>query len=120
MSVEAKTAIIEHLGRQHQAMVALLAELVGIDSGSYNKAGVDAVEDRLRAWLEAAGIACEIFPDTNALAAAWRRGCPAAGRRQPADRADGSLRHRVSRRHGRAAAVPDRRQPGIRARESPI
>jgi hypothetical protein len=36
MSVEAKTAIIEHLGRQHQAMVALLAELVNIDSGSYN------------------------------------------------------------------------------------
>jgi len=62
MSVEAKTAIIEHLGRQHQPMVALLAELVSIDSGSYNKRGVDAVEDRLRVWLEAAGIACEIFP----------------------------------------------------------
>ena len=63
MSVEAKTAIIEHLGRQHQAMVALLAELVNIDSGSYNKGGVDAVEARLRAWLEAAGIACEDFPN---------------------------------------------------------
>jgi len=62
MTVEAKTAVIEHLGRQHQAMVALLAELVGIDSGSYNKAGVDQVEDRLRAWLEAAGIPCELFP----------------------------------------------------------
>ncbi|MGH7114134.1 MAG: M20/M25/M40 family metallo-hydrolase, partial [Stellaceae bacterium] len=62
MSIEAKTAIIEHLGRQHQAMVALLSELVGIESGSYNKAGVDAVEARLRAWLEAAGIACEMFP----------------------------------------------------------
>src|SRR5437764_14353614 len=62
MSVEAKTAIIEHLGRQHQAMVNLLADLVNIDSGSYNKRGVDAVGDRLRAWLEAAGISCEIFP----------------------------------------------------------
>lgn len=62
MSVEAKTAILEHLGRQHQAMVALLAELVGIESGSYNKAGVDAVQARLRAWLEAAGISCEMFP----------------------------------------------------------
>src|SRR5215469_15196083 len=61
MSVEAKTAILDHLGRQHQAMVALLAELVGIDSGSYNKRGVDAVEDRLRVWLEAAGIPCELF-----------------------------------------------------------
>ena len=63
MSSEAKTAIIEHLGRQHQAMVTLLAELVSIDSGSYHKAGVDRVEDRLRAWLEAAGIACESFPN---------------------------------------------------------
>ncbi len=63
MSVEAKTAIIEHLGRQYQAMVALLAELVNIDSGSYNKRGVDAVGDRLRALLEAAGIACETFPN---------------------------------------------------------
>jgi glutamate carboxypeptidase len=63
MSLEAKTAIIEHLGRQHQAMVALLADLVNIDSGSYDKCGVDAVGDRLRAWLEAAGISCETFPN---------------------------------------------------------
>jgi len=62
MSIEAKTAILEHLGRQQQAMVALLAELVNIDSGSYNKRGVDAVGERLRAWLEAAGISCEMFP----------------------------------------------------------
>jgi glutamate carboxypeptidase len=63
MSVEAKTAVIEHLGQQHQAMVALLADLVNIDSGSYNKRGVDAVGDRLRAWLEAAGMSCDIFPN---------------------------------------------------------
>jgi glutamate carboxypeptidase len=63
MTIETRTAILEHLGRQHQAMVALLAELVGIDSGSYNKRGVDAVEARLRAWLEAAGIPCELFPN---------------------------------------------------------
>src|SRR5215467_1012151 len=62
MSVEAKTAVIEHLGRQHHAMVELLADLVNIDSGSYNKRGVDAVGDRLRAWLETAGIPCEMFP----------------------------------------------------------
>ena len=61
MSVELKTAIIEHLGRQHQAMVTLLADLVNIDSGSYNKRGVDAVGDRLRVWLDAAGIPCETF-----------------------------------------------------------
>ena len=59
---EARTEIVEYLGRRHQAMLTLLAELVNIDSGSYNKRGVDAVEDRLRAWLENAGIACEMFP----------------------------------------------------------
>jgi glutamate carboxypeptidase len=56
---EARSAIVEHLGRQHGAMVGLLAELVNIDSGSYNKRGVDAVGARLRAALEEAGIACE-------------------------------------------------------------
>ena len=63
MSVEAKTAILEHLGRQHQAMVGILADLVNIDSGSYNKRGVDAVGDRLRVFLEAAAIPCETFPN---------------------------------------------------------
>ena len=63
MSIEARTAVVEHLGRQHQAMVALLGELVNIESGSYNKSGVDAVESRLRAWLEASGIRCEMFPN---------------------------------------------------------
>jgi len=62
MSIDAKTAILEHLGRQHQTMVALLAELVNIDSGSYNKRGVDAVGDRLRTFLDAAGIPSEVIP----------------------------------------------------------
>jgi glutamate carboxypeptidase len=65
MSIEVKTAILEHLGRQHQAMVGLLADLVNIDSGSYNKRGVDAVGDRLRVFLETAGIPCESFPNDN-------------------------------------------------------
>ena len=63
MEAAAKTALLEHLGRQHQAMVGLLAELVGIDSGSYNKHGVDQVVERLRVWLAAAGIPCELFPN---------------------------------------------------------
>jgi glutamate carboxypeptidase len=102
MSVEAKTATIEHLGRQHQAMVSLLADLVNIDSGSYNKRGVDAVSDQLRTWLEAAGIPCETFPNEI-----WRlRGgaYPSHRRRQPADRADGSPRHRIPRWRRRPAA----------------
>jgi glutamate carboxypeptidase len=63
MSIDARTAILEHLGRQHQAMVGVLADLVNIDSGSYNKRGVDAVGDRLRGFLEAAGIPCETVPN---------------------------------------------------------
>ncbi|MGH7096713.1 MAG: M20 family metallopeptidase [Stellaceae bacterium] len=63
MSSETGTAIVEHLGRQHEAMVALLAELVNIDSGSYNKRGVDAVGARLRQFLEPLGLACDIVPN---------------------------------------------------------
>src|SRR6516165_2303099 len=65
MSMEAKTDIVEYLGRQHQAMVALRADLVNIDSGSYSKRGVDAVGERLRAHLEAAGIVCETIPNAT-------------------------------------------------------
>jgi glutamate carboxypeptidase len=65
MCLEAKTAIVEHLGQQQQAMVAMLADLVNIDSGSYNKRGVDAVGERLRAFLEAAGILCETMPNAT-------------------------------------------------------
>jgi hypothetical protein len=50
MSADAKTAVVEHLGRQHEAM-ALLGELVNIDSGSYNKGGADAVEHLLEVRL---------------------------------------------------------------------
>ena len=78
MGVEAKTDIVEHLGRQHEAMVALLADLVNIDSGSYNKRGVDAVGERLRAQLEGAGIVCETIPN-GTFGDLWRRGFPAAG-----------------------------------------
>ncbi len=63
MSVETATAIVEHLGRQHEAMIALLADLVNIDSGSYNKRGVDAVGARLREFLEPSGLAIELFPN---------------------------------------------------------
>ena len=34
--------ILEWLGGQHDAMLALLETLVNTDSGSYDKAGVDA------------------------------------------------------------------------------
>jgi glutamate carboxypeptidase len=51
--------ILEWLGGQQGAMLALLEELVNIDGGSYDKAGVDAVGTRIRAFLESHAIACE-------------------------------------------------------------
>jgi glutamate carboxypeptidase len=51
------------LGEQHDAMVALLAEIVNIDSGSYNKPGVDAVGERLARFFADHGIAASTIPD---------------------------------------------------------
>ena len=51
--------IVEWLGAQKGAMLKLLEEIVNIDGGSYDKAGVDAVGVRLRQFLEESGIACE-------------------------------------------------------------
>ena len=43
MHMQVSQAITHWLGEQQEAMVQLLADLVNIDSGSYDKAGVDAV-----------------------------------------------------------------------------
>src|SRR5438132_547520 len=52
-------AVVEWLGGQRAAMLSLLEDIVNIDGGSYDKAGVDAVGVRLRQFLEGEGIACE-------------------------------------------------------------
>jgi glutamate carboxypeptidase len=54
--------IMQFLAGRQEAMVSLLEELVNIDSGSYNKAGVDVVGARLRRHLEEEGVACETIP----------------------------------------------------------
>ncbi len=43
-------------------MVELLGRLVSIDSGTYDKAGVDAVAAVLRGFLEAEGVVCRTMP----------------------------------------------------------
>lgn len=48
--------ILQWLADQQGAMVALLEELVNIDSGSADKAGVDRVGERLAAFLAKSGI----------------------------------------------------------------
>src|SRR5262249_37183979 len=48
--------ISEWLGAQKEAMLALLAEVVNIDSGSHDKAGVDAVGQRFIDFFEQQGL----------------------------------------------------------------
>src|SRR5438552_7333897 len=59
MAVNGEGEILEWLGTQQGAMLGLLEDLVNIDGGSYDKAGVDAVGVRIRAFLESHDIACE-------------------------------------------------------------
>jgi len=54
------------LQEQQPAMLALIEKLVNTDSGSYDKAGVDRVGEQISAFLEAEGIAGEIFANESA------------------------------------------------------
>ncbi len=53
------TQAVEWLGGQRAAMTALLRELVDIDSGSYNKPGIDVVGAGIERFLAGHGIAVE-------------------------------------------------------------
>ena len=59
MSTDTESQITGWLASQQEAMVGLLGEMVGIDGGSYNKAGVDAVGAVLERFLAAHGVAVE-------------------------------------------------------------
>src|SRR5215467_1513430 len=60
-SHEAK--ITEWLAAQSEAMLALLAEVVNVDSGSYDKSGVDAVGDRFVRFFSEQGLVTAIEPN---------------------------------------------------------
>jgi len=60
MNTEAQ--ITAWLATQQDAMVALLREMVDIDSGSYNKSGIDAVGGVVRRFLTEHGIPVEVRP----------------------------------------------------------
>lgn len=60
-----REAILNWLDQQQDGMIDLLRRIVNIDSGSYNKAGVDAVGAVLREHLTRSGIACEIIPHST-------------------------------------------------------
>ena len=55
--------VLSWLDGQHEAMIELLRDAVNIDSGSYNKAGVDAVGKVFESHLARSGIPCERVPD---------------------------------------------------------
>jgi glutamate carboxypeptidase len=55
-------ALMEWIAARREAMIGLTAQLVNIDSNSYDKAGVDAVGQALQAFLEAEGAVCEWIP----------------------------------------------------------
>ncbi|MCR9135508.1 MAG: M20 family metallopeptidase [Alphaproteobacteria bacterium] len=54
--------VTDWLAEREQDMLDLTQELVNIDSGSYDKAGVDAVGAVLERFLEDAGIPCDTIP----------------------------------------------------------
>jgi glutamate carboxypeptidase len=53
------------LGGQQAAMTALLRDMVDIDSGSYNKAGIDAVGAVISRFLASHGLAVETLPQAR-------------------------------------------------------
>ena len=60
-----ETAITAWLATQHGAMVDLLRRMVDIDSGSYDKPGIDAVGRAVRDFLNGHGIAVETLPQSK-------------------------------------------------------
>jgi glutamate carboxypeptidase len=57
--------IVAWLAAQHEAMIALLREMVDIDSGSYNKLGIDAVGAVVQRFMQAQGIPVTVAPQQN-------------------------------------------------------
>jgi glutamate carboxypeptidase len=60
-----ETQITTWLATQHDAMVALLREMVDIDSGSNNKLGIDAVGAVVQRFMAAQNIPVEILSQQN-------------------------------------------------------
>lgn len=60
-----QTQITAWLATQHDAMVALLRDMVNIDSGSYDKAGIDAVGGVIRRFLEGHGLSVQALSQSR-------------------------------------------------------
>ncbi len=69
--------VLDWLGQQRPAMLKLLEQFVNTDGGSYDKAGVDAVGDHIRGFLDQNGIAFDVMPGErfgDAISATVRNG----------------------------------------------
>src|SRR5258708_37730106 len=76
--------ILDWLGGQRDAMVALFQTLVNTDSGSYDKAGVDAAGGHIPKFLGEHGIAPGVTPDQTfgeRISATGRHDSPPFGHR---------------------------------------
>jgi glutamate carboxypeptidase len=60
-----ESQITAWLATQQDAMVALLREMVDIDSGSYNKPGIDAVGAVVQRFMASHGIPVQVTAQTN-------------------------------------------------------
>lgn len=58
--------VLDWLAASREPMLQLLQRIVDIDSGSYQKGGVDAVIAQLRGQLEQHGVRCDIHPNEAA------------------------------------------------------
>ena len=111
---KAEQSILDWLGGQRDAMLALLQTLVNTDSGSYDKPGVDAVGGHIREFLDQHGIASEVTAERQIRRRHFRHRRPGfAALRQPADPADGSSRHGLPQGRAVAPAVQDRGRPRL-------
>jgi glutamate carboxypeptidase len=61
-SIKKQTDLLNWLDEQRPAMTELLEKVVNIDSGSYNKKGVDAVGRAFEEWFEEEGIPTDRVP----------------------------------------------------------
>jgi len=60
---EAERKVVDWIAAERAATLGLIEALVNTDSGSFDKAGVDAAGERIRGFLAARGIACDVVPN---------------------------------------------------------
>jgi glutamate carboxypeptidase len=60
---EAERKVLDWIAGERAAILGLIETLVNTDSGSFDKAGVDAAGARIRAFLAARGIAADTIPN---------------------------------------------------------